>query len=65
MRSGPRRETPRPCSYGLGPLGQAVGRTVLERASLTLVGAVDIDPEKSGREVADPVDEGVPPTGVQ
>lgn len=65
MRSGPRRETPRPCSYGLGPIGLAVGRTVLDNVTLALVGAVNIEPEKSGHEVADPVDEGVPPTGVQ
>ena len=51
--------------YGLGPIGQAVARTVLEKEPLTLVGAVNIEPEKSGHEVADPVDEGVPPTGVQ
>ena len=40
--------------YGLGPIGQAVARTVLDKDdAMTLVGAVDIDPEKTGRDVAD------------
>jgi len=42
--------------YGLGPIGQAVARTVLDKeetGTMTLVGAVDIDPEKTGRDVAD------------
>lgn len=42
--------------YGLGPIGLATARTVLdkaERGHLELVGAVDIDPDKVGRDVAD------------
>lgn len=40
--------------YGLGPIGLACARTVLAKApALRLVGAVDIDPEKVGRDVAD------------
>nr|WP_272508125.1 dihydrodipicolinate reductase [Salinibacter ruber] len=50
--------------YGLGPIGQAVARTVLEKEPLTLVGAVDIDPDKAGRDVADLVDGEASPTGV-
>ena len=50
--------------YGLGPIGQAVARTVLEKEPLTLVGAVDIDPDKTGRDVADLVGDDVSPTGV-
>ena len=45
--------------YGLGPIGQAVARTVLDKeetGAMTLVGAVDIDPEKTGRDVADVID---------
>lgn len=46
--------------YGLGPIGQAVARTVLDKQQTTgafrLVGAVDIDPEKVGRDVAELLD---------
>ncbi len=50
--------------YGLGPIGQEVVRTVLSKEPLTLVGAVDIDPGKAGRDVADLVDGDLSPTGV-
>jgi len=36
--------------YGLGPIGSAVARHVVERAGLELVGAVDIDPAKIGHD---------------
>lgn len=53
--------------YGLGPIGQEVARTVLEKNdadAMTLVGAVDIDPDKVGRDVADVVGGEVDDTGV-
>ncbi len=51
--------------YGLGPIGQATARTVLAKTdALTLVGAVDIDPEKAGRDVADVIGDGVSSTGL-
>jgi 4-hydroxy-tetrahydrodipicolinate reductase len=53
--------------YGLGPIGQEVTRTVLEKEapdSMTLVGAIDIDPEKVGRDLADVVGNGLAETGV-
>jgi hypothetical protein len=37
--------------YGLGPIGCAVARHVVERAGLDLTGAVDIDPAKVGQDV--------------
>lgn len=39
--------------YGLGPIGSAVARHVVERAGLELVAGVDIDPAKVGRDVGD------------
>lgn len=36
---------------GLGPIGQAVARLVLDTPGLKLVGAADIDDEKSGRDL--------------
>ncbi len=37
---------------GLGPIGASVARQVVERKGFTLVGAVDVDPQKVGRDVA-------------
>jgi 4-hydroxy-tetrahydrodipicolinate reductase len=38
---------------GLGPIGAAVARQVADRKALKIVGAVDIDPGKVGRDVGD------------
>jgi 4-hydroxy-tetrahydrodipicolinate reductase len=39
--------------YGLGPIGSAVARHITERAGLELVGAVDVDPAKAGRDAGE------------
>jgi 4-hydroxy-tetrahydrodipicolinate reductase len=42
--------------YGLGPIGQETARAVLDKAGtgrVALAGAIDIDPAKAGRDVAD------------
>jgi hypothetical protein len=39
--------------YGLGAIGSAVARHVVEREGLELVGAVDVDPAKAGQDVGD------------
>ena len=39
--------------YGLGPIGSAIARHIVERAGLELVGGVDIDPQKVGRDVGE------------
>jgi hypothetical protein len=41
--------------YGLGPIGSAVARHVVERAGLELVGGVDIDPAKVGKDVGEAI----------
>lgn len=41
--------------YGLGPIGAAALRIVAERPALRVVGAVDVDPEKVGRDVGEVV----------
>lgn len=52
--------------YGLGPIGQAVARTVLTKSgAFSLVGAVDIDPDKVGRDVADVIEDDISATGVR
>lgn len=37
--------------YGLGPIGCAIARLVASRPGLQIAGAVDVDPEKAGRDV--------------
>ncbi len=44
-------EAVRAIQYGLGPIGSAVARHIVERPGLDLVGGVDIDPAKVGRDV--------------
>lgn len=41
--------------YGLGPIGSAMARHVMERDGMELIGGVDIDPEKVGRDIGDVV----------
>jgi hypothetical protein len=46
--------------YGLGPIGSAVARHVVERPGLDLVGGVDIDPAKSGKDMGEVIGLGQP-----
>jgi 2,4-diaminopentanoate dehydrogenase len=46
--------------YGLGPIGAAVARHIVERQGLELVGAVDIDPNKVGKDVGEVIGLGHP-----
>jgi 4-hydroxy-tetrahydrodipicolinate reductase len=46
-------EKTRVIQYGLGPIGCAAARLIDERDSLELVGAVDIDPAKVGKDVGE------------
>src|ERR1043165_6397871 len=39
--------------FGLGPIGAAIVKQVAERPGFKIVGAVDIDPAKVGRDLAD------------
>ncbi len=41
--------------YGLGPIGCAAARLIAERDSLELVGGVDIDPAKVGKDLGDAI----------
>ena len=38
---------------GVGPIGAGVVRQIVARKSMTIVGAVDIDPGKVGRDLGD------------
>ena len=46
--------------YGLGPIGSALARHVMERPGLELVGGADIDPAKVGKDVGEVIDLGRP-----
>ncbi len=46
--------------YGLGPIGNAIARHVVERTGLELVGGVDIDPAKVGKDVGEVIGLGRP-----
>ncbi|MGE3509303.1 MAG: dihydrodipicolinate reductase [Vicinamibacterales bacterium] len=40
-------------SFGLGPIGAAVAKQLTERAGFKIVGAVDVDPAKVGRDLSE------------
>lgn len=40
-------------SFGLGPIGQAAARLALQKQTIALVGAIDVDPDKVGRDLGD------------
>ena len=46
-------DSTRVIQYGLGPIGSATARHVVERAGLDLVAGIDIDPAKVGKDVGD------------
>ena len=39
--------------FGLGPIGASVARQIVERPGFKIVGAIDIDPAKVGRDVGE------------
>src|SRR3982750_2238138 len=41
--------------FGLGPIGAAIVKQVAQRPGFKIVGAVDIDPAKEGRDIGDVV----------
>ena len=51
-------KTIRIIQYGLGPIGCATARLIVEREGLQLVGAVDIDPQKIGRDAGEVISVG-------
>lgn len=48
--------------YGLGPIGLGIARLALARPGIEVVGAVDIDPSKAGRDLGEVL--GGPATGI-
>ncbi|MCD6487248.1 MAG: hypothetical protein J7K35_07975 [Syntrophobacterales bacterium] len=53
-------KTIRVVQYGLGPIGSATARHIMEREGMELVGGVDIDPAKTGMDVGEVIGLGSP-----
>ena len=49
------KENIRVIQYGLGPIGCSMAQLVVERAGLQLVGGIDIDPAKIGKDVGEAI----------
>jgi len=50
-------------SFGLGPIGLAAARLALQKKSIELVGAIDVDPKKVGKDLGELLELGKP-TGI-
>ncbi len=54
----------RAVQYGVGPIGAAIVRLMREKNSIEIIGAIDSDPAKAGRDLGDIVDGTDAPWGV-
>ncbi len=54
----------RAVQYGVGPIGAAIVRLMREKSSIEIIGAIDSDPAKAGRDLGDVVDGAEAPWGV-
>ncbi|MGH9795825.1 MAG: NAD(P)H-dependent amine dehydrogenase family protein [Candidatus Acidiferrales bacterium] len=58
------RKKVRVVQYGVGPIGAAILKLMREKQSLEIIGAIDIDPAKAGRDVGEVVGADDAPWGV-
>ena len=54
----------RAVQYGVGPIGAAMVRLMREKSSIEIIGAIDSDPAKAGRDLGDVVEGAEAPWGV-
>ena len=54
----------RVAQYGLGPIGSSIVRLMRQKDSLEIVGAIDKDPAKAGRDLGEVVGAADAPWGV-
>ena len=54
----------RAVQYGVGPIGAAIVRLMRQKQSIEIIGAIDSDPEKAGRDLGDIVGGADAPWGV-
>jgi len=59
------RKQIRVVQYGVGPIGAAILKLMREKKSLEIIGAIDIDPVKAGRDVGEVVGSTDGPWGVK
>lgn len=45
--------TTRVVCYGLGPIGMGIARLACTRSGIQIVGAIDVDPQKAGRDLGE------------
>ena len=62
MTAAMRGDVIRVVQVGLGPLGQSMVQYVLQRKAFGIVGAVDVDPGKAGRDLGEVC--ALPPLGM-
>ena len=43
----------RAIQYGVGPIGASIARLMREKQAIEIVGAIDSDPEKAGRDLGE------------
>jgi hypothetical protein len=55
----------RALQYGVGPIGAAIVRLMREKDAIEIIGAIDSDPAKAGRDLGDVVDGTDAPWGIQ
>ena len=55
----------RAIQYGIGPIGAAIAKLLREKASVEIVGAIDTDPAKVGRDLGEVVGASDAPWGVK
>jgi len=58
------RKKIRVVQYGVGPIGTSIARLMRQKASLEIVGAIDKDPAKAGRDLGEVVGAQDAPWGV-
>ena len=54
----------RAVQYGVGPIGAAIVRLMRQKTSIEIIGAIDSDPAKAGRDLGDVVEGADAPWGV-
>jgi 4-hydroxy-tetrahydrodipicolinate reductase len=54
----------RAVQYGVGPIGAAIVRLMREKSAIEIIGAIDSDPAKAGRDLGDVVEGADAPWGV-
>jgi hypothetical protein len=54
----------RAVQYGVGPIGAAIVRLMREKSAIEIIGAIDADPAKAGRDLGDVVEGAGAPWGV-